>query len=474
MLLVAGWVLGWGVTRAAESATRRVPQDFPGIQAAIDAAQSGDLVLVSPGTYAGGLVISGKIITLASLHINSNDPDHITQTIIEGGGPILAIQASAGPGTTVRGLTFRNGGYQLVNYARGVSILNNRFIDGGDQVSFESAGGLVRDCVFESAGDDGIDADEASDPTIERNTILGAGDDGIEVRLQSFSGPACQIVIRDNVITGCGEDGIQLIDYAGATSRTFRIEGNVLANNAMAGLGCMANGNTNENFAGAPLVEEVRVIGNTFSGNPHGLTGGDNMLVMNNIFVGAAQVGVKRVAASSLVTHNDFWSNGIDYTGSNVQAGTTWNQNPLLDASYLLMAGSPCIDAGAVSVVWNGNVVSAPPYSGSAPDLGARETFGSVSVADGSRASELALTGVHPNPPRAGFAVAFTLPDASPARIEIVDAMGRRVLGRELGDVGAGTHHVSIPESRSLPAGTYLVRVVQGGRSRAAVCSVIR
>ena len=205
--------------------------------------------------------------------------------------------------------------YDVVNFARRVNILNNRFIDGGgDQLSFEGAGGLVRDCFFDNAGDDGIDSDDASDPTIENNTILNSGNDGIEIRLHAYTGPTIEIAIRGNFISGCTEDGLQLIDYPGASSRVFTIEGNVFTGNGMAGIGCMADGGTSENFAGAPLVEQVRVIGNTFSGNPHGLTGGDNMLVMNNIFVGAAQIGVKRVAASSLVTYNDFWGNGTNHT----------------------------------------------------------------------------------------------------------------------------------------------------------------
>ncbi|MGH7731161.1 MAG: right-handed parallel beta-helix repeat-containing protein [Candidatus Eiseniibacteriota bacterium] len=246
----------------------RVPQDVAGIQAAIDAAQSGDTVLVSPGTYGGGLVIGGKAVTLASRYIQTGNPDDIARTTLDGGNPILTIQASAGAATTVRGLMFRNGSYQLVNHARRVRILNNRFIDGSDQVSFEGAGGLVRDCFFDNAGDDAIDCDDASDPTIENNTILNAGDDGIEIRLHDVTGPTLQIIVRDNLISGCGEDGIQLIDYPGASSRAFRIEGNVIANNAMVGLGCMANGVTVEDFAGAPLVEPVQVVGNTFSGNP--------------------------------------------------------------------------------------------------------------------------------------------------------------------------------------------------------------
>ena len=51
------------------AATLRVPADYPTIQAAVDAAASGDTVLVADGAYTGagncGVVIS-KSITVAS------------------------------------------------------------------------------------------------------------------------------------------------------------------------------------------------------------------------------------------------------------------------------------------------------------------------------------------------------------------------------------------------------------------------
>jgi hypothetical protein len=461
--------------RPAGSAVIRVPQDIAGIQAAINAAQNGDTVLVAPGTYAGGLSIAGKAVTLASRFITTGDPNDIAQTTLDGGAPILTIQETAGAATTVRGLTFRNGNYQLISLAPRANILDDRFIDGsGDALSFESAGGLVRNCLFVSPGDDAIDMDHDSDPTIEDNTIQGAGNDGIEIRLHTYTGPMIEIVIRGNLITGSVEDGIQLIDYVGASSRRFRIEHNVLAGNGMAGLGCMANGLTSENFAGAPLEEEVRIVGNTFSGNPHGLTGGDRMLVMNNVFVGAAQIGVKRVAGTSLVTYNDFWSNGTHHTGSNVDVGTTWLQNPLLEPDYDLEPGSPCIDVGAVSIAWGGSSVSAPPYSGAAPDLGAHETMINVSTRPEPRATSLAITLARSNPSGSDLAVTVTLPDASPARIDITDIAGRRMLTRDLADLGPGSRVVSLPETRALAAGVYVVRLSQGGRSVTTRAIVIR
>lgn len=372
-IAVVGLCLGLGAG-TGQAAIRRVPQSYSTIQAAVNASATGDVVLVSRGTYAGGVVIAGKAITLASEYINTGNPSDVSQTVIAGGSPLVRIEATA-KNTTVQGITFQGGGYGLANYATFMHILDNRFLDTQDGVSFERGGGVCRGNYFYGSKDDGIDVDYPNfDIIIENNTMLNSGDDGIEIRAYPYTGPMANIVIRNNSISGSVEDGIQLIDYAGLSNHKFRIERNVIVASGKVGLGSMAAGNTVENFAGSPMTEEVQVVNNTFAGNPYAITGGDNMLVMNNIIVNSTQIGLKRIGASSWTGYNDFWNNGADYASSLVQPEGTLFANPFLDASYHLQPGSPCIDAGTASVVWNGATVNAPSFNIPAPDLGANES----------------------------------------------------------------------------------------------------
>ncbi len=54
------------------------------IQAAINASNNGDLVLVHPGRYLENIDFNGKNITVASLKFTTNDPVYIGTTIIDG------------------------------------------------------------------------------------------------------------------------------------------------------------------------------------------------------------------------------------------------------------------------------------------------------------------------------------------------------------------------------------------------------
>ncbi len=88
-------------------------------------------------------------------------------------------------------------------------------------------------------------------------------------------------------------------------------------------------------------------------------------------------------------------------------------------------------------------------------------TFGVVGVADGR--PTLALAGTTPHPARGGsLRVAFTLASADAARLELFDAVGRRVAAPSLAGLGAGPHSIALDRARPLASGVYWARLTQG------------
>jgi lysophospholipase L1-like esterase len=92
--------------------------------------------------------------------------------------------------------------------------------------------------------------------------------------------------------------------------------------------------------------------------------------------------------------------------------------------------------------------------------------------ADQNVALGLALHG--PNPARSGqIRLDLSLPSDAPASVEVFDARGRRVVARELGALGAGSHSVEL-QLGNLAPGLYLARLKQGSSIQTLRLTVLR
>ncbi len=372
------------VSSLATAAVLHVPADHATIQAAIDAAQDGDTVSVARGVYVEALVIAGKSVTLVSPYAESGDPADRRHTVIDGGvygqadlvrqDAAITVAADAGAKTRIEGFTIRNGDDGVKCHTR-IAIVGNRFINNVDGIDYENGGGLCQGNLFVAHQDDAVDVDESSSVEILDNVIRDCADDGVEIRLHEYRGPVLAVVLRNNVICGSGENGIQIIDYPEPSDRHLSIERNLIVQSVKAGIGVMSDGVTLEDYRSTHLPEPLDVVNNTLVGNPCGISGGGNAVIMNNLIVGSNIAGLKDVGSKAVVLNNVCWQNAADVTGE-ITDGVPQVADPKFDSRYRTAAGGACVDSGRPRQKGPDGrsvVADAALVRGAAPDVGRDE-----------------------------------------------------------------------------------------------------
>ena len=294
---LGAWIVAPATAFAAT--TLNVPGAYPTIQAAINAAGDGDLVLVAPGTYVERIDFLHKNITVQS----SGGRD---VTVIDGGGigVVVTMVADAGETPTLRGFTIRNG-------------------------------------ALSSSTDGGIDT-SGGPALIEGNLVTGntfCDGGAIEARFSAAT-------IRDNVITnnrqaGCsGGSGGGGVAITGAG--TVQLLGNVIDGNAHGSWG----GGISLFAAGSAVVERNLIRNNT-AGNGGGaiwIVNDSPARIRNNLFAansapegGAIDLSVPSGSTGADIANNTFVGNTAA-TGSAIYT-TGFARSAAIDNNLLVGAG---------------------------------------------------------------------------------------------------------------------------------------
>ena len=264
---------------------------YASLQAAVDAAQNGDIITVGPGTYNGNVTINKNVQNL---------------TIQGAGGKIVNGTLSVGNGVNLSGLTITDLTFENANIAMSpnnqtildsLTISNNTFTgetpnsnvgaihlnlgtnDGTTWVDFDSltiTGNTITNIANgNNSGIIVIGGGAAPDNvTISDNTIDGVGWNGIQINTVQ----SAQINITDNVIRNCGatgEDGLINLYHSGVANKTGIIvtENALYPKEGQLALSNVSNPvNATKNYWGSSNPDFDKLIG--YNGDNEGLVTG--------------------------------------------------------------------------------------------------------------------------------------------------------------------------------------------------------
>ncbi len=335
---------------------RRVPSDYPTIQAGIDAADDGDTVLVAPGVYFQTIDFRRKNITVTST--DPDDPRIVSYTVLKGDGDGSVVTFAGGQTSQ--------------------AVLAGFTITGGAGTLHPEIGGSDVEKLYLGAG---IYCNRSS-PTITKNVIVRnegifrISPDGMQVDLCFGGGIGCwqcsPVITHNTIRNNNAYVGAGIIGYFGAPT----IHNNMIfENSAYLGGGLVT-------FAG-------EVYNNTFVrndcnfGSTLGIGIGEGM-GGNLYLVAVPEYGYARVFNNILceagsggglfwegdlefasVAFNNVWGNlpgnygyldpqtySAVYDGDGDQTGMNGNisENPLflapMSRNFRLTLDSPCVNAG--------------------------------------------------------------------------------------------------------------------------------
>ncbi|MCK5050229.1 MAG: T9SS type A sorting domain-containing protein [Candidatus Cloacimonetes bacterium] len=397
-----------------------VPGDQLTIQAGINAAANSDTVLVQPETYDENINFNGKLITVASLFLNTQDSTYISSTTIDGSssGSVVTFNNSESSSSILCGFTITNGS---AGFGGGIYCNSN---------SSPSLDNLtISDNSASSGG--GLYCNSNSSPSLQSVTISGnSASNGGGIYCVSSSPSLKNVTITAN--TGSNHGGGIYCNLSSPSLENVTISDNIVTIYDGGGIWCnlsnpilncvVISDNSAYMYGGgiycdssSPSLENVTITENNAGWYGGGILCFDNSSpsLINSIMWDDSPEEISIASGSVTATYSDI-EGGWTGTGN-------INSDPLFinagNGDYHLQSTSPCIDAG--------DPASTLDPDGTRADMGALFYDQSANAGTGSGTStdgELVVIDVIPIDFGNGFIdpdVTFD-PDTGPVTVDVV------------------------------------------------------
>ncbi len=443
------------VTTCLYSTIINVPADQPTIQAGINVAVDTDTVLVQPGNYVENINYNGKLITVASLFLTTQDTTYISSTIIDGNSSESVV-------------TFENGEDETANII-GFTITNGNASHGGGIYCHNSSPSLRNvtisgNCSY--AGGGGIYCNNYSSPSLVDVTISGnTGNTGIGIYCISSSPSLVDVTISGN------GSGIYCVSDSSPSLINVTISDN---STDWAGGGIYCNSSN-------PSLVNVTISGNSAGGSGGGIYfHNSNPSLVNCILWNDTPEEIYITSGSITATYSDIeggWAGEGNIDEDPLFVGT--GEHP-----YSLLEDSPCIDAGIPDTTG----LNLPPWdiignlriwdgdgNGSAIiDMGAYEydapPYVDVNEPIIPNSSSL-ITNLsnYPNPFNPTTTINYSLKENSKVSLNIYNIKGQKVkqlISNSAGQFSAGQHSVvwngKDDNGKTVSSGIYFYKLKTG------------
>jgi len=429
---------------------RNVPSQYSTIQSAINASLNWDTVLVQPGTYLENINFRGKKIVLTSRYYQSNDYSFIQSTIIDGSNPPYPDTASC---------VIMHNGEDSTTVLQGFTLTGGK----GTKWTDEQGAGLYRE--------GGGILTALCNPVIQHNIITG--NQAISGGVVSTGGGGMRlgngyIRVFNNVVTnntalyGAGI----VLNHAGGEYRNNIIYKNYGSQQYGAGSGMWLNGGSLRPKA----IENNTIVFNTASsGNPGLYSSGVSASFINNIVWGNTGGLNTQISAPSVTVRY------CNVEGGYAGAGNI-NVNPQFDTTnYYISSGSPCVDKGDSSAIYNDPPDPANPTFAKWPargtlrnDMGAYGGPGSKIIANTVVAiknegiineKDFRLKQNYPNPFNPVTTIEYFIPARSVVQMNIYNIVGQK-LESILNEMQSEGFHTVQWNGENLSSGVYYYELI--------------